>query len=171
MSEVNEYMDYKKLPHLLRARITDYFENRYRGHYFDEDKILSQLSEVLRADLLHHNCHSLIKKVSVKQTFHFECVQEGNSNERVHPNDVKVPFFKHADPYFVYDLIRRLRSEFYLPGDTIIKAGTIGDRMFFLQNGDVVVVLESGAMVAHLRDGAYFGGESYSCGRISIYNN
>ncbi|OQR76355.1 potassium/sodium hyperpolarization-activated cyclic nucleotide-gated channel 4-like, partial [Tropilaelaps mercedesae] len=130
MAEVNEYMDYRKLPQTLRARVTDYFENRYRGHYFDESKILSQLSEVLREDLLHHSCRSLLSKV---------------------------PFFKNADPHFVCGVIKRLRSEFYQPGDVIITAGTVGTRMYFLQSGNVTVVLQNGTVVAHLKDGAYFG--------------
>lgn len=32
----------------LRARISDYFEHRYQGKFFDEDSILDELSEKLR---------------------------------------------------------------------------------------------------------------------------
>lgn len=41
-------MAYRKLPRELRSRITDYFEHRYQGKFFDEDLILDELSEKLR---------------------------------------------------------------------------------------------------------------------------
>lgn len=41
-------MAYRKLPRDLRTRITDYFEHRYQGKFFDEDNILNELSERLR---------------------------------------------------------------------------------------------------------------------------
>lgn len=41
-------MAYRKLPRDLRIRITDYFEHRYQGKFFDEDLILDELSEKLR---------------------------------------------------------------------------------------------------------------------------
>jgi len=41
-------MAYRKLPRSMRARITEYFEHRYQGKFFDEDAILGELSEKLR---------------------------------------------------------------------------------------------------------------------------
>jgi hypothetical protein len=48
LKQVEEYMAYRKLPRDLRLRITDYFEHRYQGKFFDEDLILDELSEKLR---------------------------------------------------------------------------------------------------------------------------
>ena len=48
LKQVEEYMAYRKLPRDLRTRITDYFEHRYQGKFFDEDNILNELSERLR---------------------------------------------------------------------------------------------------------------------------
>ena len=48
LKQVEEYMAYRKLPRDLRTRITDYFEHRYQGKFFDEDLILDELSEKLR---------------------------------------------------------------------------------------------------------------------------
>lgn len=50
-----------------------------------------------------------------------------------------------------------LRSEIYLPNDIIIKAGTIGDCMYFISNGTVAISTATGHEVCHLQDGAYFG--------------
>lgn len=41
-------MAYRKLPREMRQRITEYFEHRYQGKFFDEEVILGELSEKLR---------------------------------------------------------------------------------------------------------------------------
>jgi hypothetical protein len=41
-------MVWRKFPRDLRNRITEYYEHRYQGKMFDEDAILSELSERLR---------------------------------------------------------------------------------------------------------------------------
>ena len=41
-------MAYRKLPREMRTRITEYFEHRYQGKFFDEDEILGELSEKLK---------------------------------------------------------------------------------------------------------------------------
>ena len=48
MKQVEEYMAYRKLPRETRNRITEYFEHRYQGKFFDEELILGELSEKLR---------------------------------------------------------------------------------------------------------------------------
>lgn len=48
MKQVEEYMAYRKLPREMRQRITEYFEHRYQGKFFDEELILGELSEKLR---------------------------------------------------------------------------------------------------------------------------
>lgn len=48
LKQVEEYMAYRKLPRELRSRITEYFEHRYQGKFFDEEMILGELSEKLR---------------------------------------------------------------------------------------------------------------------------
>ena len=41
-------MAYRKLPREMRSRITEYFEHRFQGKFFDEDQILGELSEKLK---------------------------------------------------------------------------------------------------------------------------
>ena len=41
-------MAYRKLPRDMRSRITEYFEHRYQGKFFDEEEILGELSEKLK---------------------------------------------------------------------------------------------------------------------------
>ena len=49
-------MAWRKLPREMRNRISDYYEHRYQGKIFDEDSILTELSERLRLV-----CFSLLK--------------------------------------------------------------------------------------------------------------
>lgn len=60
MKQVEEYMAYRKLPRDMRQRITEYFEHRYQGKFFDEDVILGELSEKLREDVINYNCRWVI---------------------------------------------------------------------------------------------------------------
>ena len=55
LKEVEEYMISRKLPRLLRQRISDYYERRYHGKMFDEANILGELNECLREVSVYPN--------------------------------------------------------------------------------------------------------------------
>ncbi|XP_064454824.1 potassium/sodium hyperpolarization-activated cyclic nucleotide-gated channel 1-like isoform X2 [Ornithodoros turicata] len=130
MKQIEEYMQYRRMPKDLRFRVRDYFENRYQGKVFDEDAILAFMSQPLREEVMKHNCRTTIRTV---------------------------PFLSHADPAFVSDMATRLRYEFFQPGDVIIKEGTLGTKMYFIQTGTVKIVLHGGQFLGTLSEGAYFG--------------
>lgn len=130
VKQVEEYMAYRKLPREMRQRITEYFEHRYQGKFFDEEAILGELSEKLREDVINYNCRSLV---------------------------ASVPFFANADSNFVSDVVTKLRYEVFQPGDIIIKEGTIGTKMYFIQEGIVDIVMANGEVATSLSDGSYFG--------------
>ncbi|CAM1303664.1 HCN3 (predicted) [Pycnogonum litorale] len=130
VKQVEEYMAYRKLPRDMRQRITEYFEHRYQGKFFDEDAILGELSEKLREDVINYNCRSLV---------------------------ASVPFFANADSSFVSDVVTKLIYEVFQPGDLIIKEGTIGSKMYFIQEGIVDIIMSNGEIATSLSDGSYFG--------------
>ncbi|KAB0804916.1 hypothetical protein PPYR_01886 [Photinus pyralis] len=130
VKQVEEYMAYRKLPREMRQRITEYFEHRYQGKFFDEECILGELSEKLREDVINYNCRSLV---------------------------ASVPFFANADSNFVSDVVTKLKYEVFQPGDIIIKEGTIGSKMYFIQEGIVDIVMANGDVATSLSDGSYFG--------------
>lgn len=92
-----------------------------------------------------------------------------------------VPFFANADPAFVSDVVTKLIYEVFQPGiyliyasdqkegglvndkndnsagDIIIKEGTIGNKMYFIQEGIVDIVMSNGEVATSLSDGSYFG--------------
>ena len=49
-----------------------------------------------------------------------------------------------------------MKSEMFL-GDIVIKEGTIGTKMYFIQEGIVDIVLTGGEVATSLSDGSYFG--------------
>ena len=46
----------------------------------------------------------------------------------------------------------------FQPGDYIIKEGTRGTKMYFIQEGIVDIVTKNGEVATSLSDGSYFGG-------------
>ena len=87
-----------------------------------------------------------------------------------------VPFFTNADPSFVSEVVTKLKYEVFQPGqksltfafpctimthifqgDIIIKEGTIGTKMYFIQEGIVDIVMQNGDVATSLSDGSYFG--------------
>lgn len=73
-----------------------------------------------------------------------------------------MPLFANADPNFVTSMLTKLRFEVFQPGDYIIREGTIGKKMYFIQHG-VVSVLTKNSKDTKLSDGSYFGGTVCVC--------
>ncbi|XP_026167402.1 potassium/sodium hyperpolarization-activated cyclic nucleotide-gated channel 3-like [Mastacembelus armatus] len=127
--QVEQYMSFHKLPADMRQRIHDYYEHRYQGKMFDEESILEELNEPLREEIINFNCRKLV---------------------------ASMPLFANADPNFVTSMLTKLRFEVFQPGDYIIREGTIGKKMYFIQHG-VVSVLTKNSKDTKLSDGSYFG--------------
>ncbi|KAJ8277302.1 hypothetical protein GJAV_G00073740 [Gymnothorax javanicus] len=127
--QVEQYMSFHKLPADFRQKIHDYYEHRYQGKMFDEESILEELNEPLREEIVNFNCRKLV---------------------------ASMPLFANADPNFVTAMLTKLRFEVFQPGDYIVREGTIGKKMYFIQHG-VVNVLTKGTMGMKLSDGSYFG--------------
>ncbi|KAM9294717.1 potassium/sodium hyperpolarization-activated cyclic nucleotide-gated channel 3 [Gastrophryne carolinensis] len=127
--QVEQYMSFHKLPPDTRQRIHEYYEHRYQGKMFDEENILGELSEPLREEIVNFNCRNLV---------------------------ANMPLFANADPNFVTAMLTKLRFEVFQPADYIIREGTVGKKMYFIQHG-VVSILTRGSKETKLSDGSYFG--------------
>uniref|UniRef100_A0A1A8JS56 Hyperpolarization activated cyclic nucleotide-gated potassium channel 2 n=2 Tax=Nothobranchius TaxID=28779 RepID=A0A1A8JS56_NOTKU len=110
-------------------KIHDYYEHRYQGKMFDEESILGELSEPLREEIVNFNCRKLV---------------------------ASMPLFANAEPNFVTAMLTKLRFEVFQPQDYIIREGTIGKKMYFIQHG-VCSVITKGTLAMKLSDGSYFG--------------
>uniref|UniRef100_A0A3Q3E097 Potassium/sodium hyperpolarization-activated cyclic nucleotide-gated channel 2-like n=1 Tax=Labrus bergylta TaxID=56723 RepID=A0A3Q3E097_9LABR len=67
-----------------------------------------------------------------------------------------MPLFANAEPNFVTAMLTKLRFEVFQPHDYIIREGTIGKKMYFIQHG-VCSVITKGTLAMKLSDGSYFG--------------
>ena len=68
-----------------------------------------------------------------------------------------MPLFANTDPHFVTVILTKLQFEVFQPGDLVIREGTLGRKMYFVQHG-CLTVLPRGGKDVQLNDGAYFGG-------------
>ncbi|XP_062847720.1 potassium/sodium hyperpolarization-activated cyclic nucleotide-gated channel 3-like [Trichomycterus rosablanca] len=127
--QVEQYMSFHKLPADVRQKIHEYYEHRYQGKMFDEENILGELSDPLKEEIVSFNCRSLV---------------------------ANMPLFANADPNFVTAVLTKLRFEVFQPSDFIIREGTVGRKMYFIQHGRVSV-LTRGNKETKLSDGSYFG--------------
>jgi len=73
-----------------------------------------------------------------------------------------VPFFTHADANFVTEVVTKLQYEVFQPGDYIIREGTVGTKMYFIQEGVVDIFTDAGDVTTKLSDGSFFGGNKLS---------
>ncbi|XP_043933634.1 potassium/sodium hyperpolarization-activated cyclic nucleotide-gated channel 1 [Protopterus annectens] len=127
--QVEQYMSFHKLPADLRQKIHDYYEHRYQGKIFDEDSILNELNDPLREEIVNFNCRKLV---------------------------ATMPLFANADPSFVTAMLSKLKFEVFQPLDYIVREGTIGKKMYFIQHGVASVITKS-TKEMKLTDGSYFG--------------
>ncbi|XP_072900573.1 potassium/sodium hyperpolarization-activated cyclic nucleotide-gated channel 2-like [Hemitrygon akajei] len=128
LCQVEQYMKNKRLPRNLQLKISSYYRERYHGKWFDEEGIISELSEYLREDILGYLCRNLVNNV---------------------------PMFQNADPNFLKAVITNLRYEVFQKDDVIIREGAVAERMFFIESG--IVSVETSYYQKLLSDGAYFG--------------
>ena len=148
-------MVWRKFPRDMRNRITEYYEHRYQGKMFDEDNILKELSERLRLVGSPHQ-HDQLSFTIISFQFLLKDIINYNCRSLVS----SVPFFANADQNFVSDVVTKLHFEVFQPGDLIIREGTIGNKMYFIQEGIVDIIKSNNEVMTTLSDGSYFGGES-----------
>lgn len=70
-----------------------------------------------------------------------------------------MPLFANADPNFVTGMLSKLKFEVFQPNDYIIREGTVGKKMYFIQHGVASVITKFNKEMK-LTDGSYFGGEN-----------
>ena len=105
---------------------------RYQRKYFDEDSILSNLSPGLKEARTQH-LHVPMTTLTQAQ-LHLYCFHHSVCFERAHPE-------------FVMDVVTKLQFEVFLKGEYVIKAGTLGQKMYFVQSGVVDVLTQDGELM------------------------
>lgn len=68
----------------------------------------------------------------------------------------KVPMFQNRDENFISDILPKLEYDVFQEGDVIVRQNVPGDRMFFIDHGQVLMEMDS--YERELCDGDFFGG-------------
>ncbi|KAJ3239779.1 hypothetical protein HDU81_005277 [Chytriomyces hyalinus] len=135
--ELIDYVKWKRLDSATRDKLVSYYETKYRGKYFEEDALLSDMNESLREEIECHNTRELMEKVPFLR------------QEEMDGRD---------DTYF-YKLATELHALYFIPGDFIMKQGESGNDMYFILSGKVNVFVD-GNRVTSVYDASYIGGMS-----------
>ncbi|KAI8825434.1 hypothetical protein BJ741DRAFT_714754 [Chytriomyces cf. hyalinus JEL632] len=135
IGELRDYIRSKDLSKETEVRLLMYYETRYRGKYFEEDALLSDLNDSLKAEILLQNTRKLI---------------------------INVPFLKRSvcdgrDELFIGRIAAALLSINFIPGDYVTKQGDSGSDMYFILNGKAEEVYVNEKLAVILGAGAYFG--------------
>ncbi|KAJ3234141.1 Potassium voltage-gated channel sub H member 7 [Chytriomyces hyalinus] len=139
IGELRDYIRWKDLSKETETKLLSYYESRYRGKYFEEDAVLADFNDSLKAEILLHNTRKLIERV---------------------------PFLKRSeddgrDELFIGRIAGALHSYNYIPGDYVTKQGDSGSDMYFILSGKADVYVNNNRVVT-LSAGTYFGGKHMS---------
>ncbi|XP_076799756.1 potassium/sodium hyperpolarization-activated cyclic nucleotide-gated channel 2-like [Clavelina lepadiformis] len=130
VSQIQEFLAFRRIPSKMRRRILEYVDVRYLGKLFDEEQILKELSPGLRREVIFHNCAALIHSVSL---------------------------FDDVSDDFVADLGEVMHFAVFTPDEPIVKEGRKAFEMYFIVRGEVKITTGDGNFVKQISDGMHFG--------------
>ncbi|XP_038073452.1 cyclic nucleotide-gated channel rod photoreceptor subunit alpha-like [Patiria miniata] len=136
MDAIKFYMNHRKVPDVLQTRVKKWSDYAWsRTQALDDQTFLEILPPRLRAEIAIHVHLETLKKVKI-----FEDCEQG----------------------LLCELVLKLRSQIFSPGDYICRRGEIGREMYIINHGKVQVVVQDAEtqqsmVVATLSEGNYFG--------------
>ncbi|KAI8612926.1 cyclic nucleotide-binding-like protein [Chytriomyces sp. MP71] len=127
-------MNWKNINERTKKKLLDYYNLKYRGKYFEEKSLFTDMNEALQREVSSINCRRLIEKV---------------------------PFINRncgdgRDDLFMGQIANALVSVFYVPGDYIFHQGEKSTEMFFILSGRVNIIVKN-SVVTSLAEGSFFG--------------
>ncbi|XP_032417546.1 cyclic nucleotide-gated cation channel beta-3 isoform X3 [Xiphophorus hellerii] len=133
MDSTVKYMNSYSIPREVQNRIKTWYDYTWKSQgMLDEQELLIQLPAKMRMDIAVDVNYTIVSKVAL---------------------------FQGCDRQMVFDLLTRLKSVVYLPGDFVCKKGEIGREMYIIKQGEVQVVggpdLET--VFVTIRAGSVFG--------------
>ena len=132
MDSMKTYMRETRVPDHLQERVIKWFDYLWtHGHPVDDQRALSALPEKLKAEIGIH--------------VHFETLK-------------KVDFFEECEQGLLWELVLRLRTQIYSPGEYVCRKGDVGREMYIVNSGHLEVSAEEDREVLReLVHGEYFG--------------
>ncbi|XP_035855049.1 cyclic nucleotide-gated cation channel beta-3 isoform X2 [Sander lucioperca] len=133
MDSTIKYMNNYHIPRDVQNRIKTWYDYTWKSQgMLDEQELLVQLPTKMRLDMAVDVNYSIISKVAL---------------------------FQGCDRQMVFDMLTRLKSVVYLPGDFVCKKGEIGREMYIIKQGEVQVVggPDLQTVFVTIRAGSVFG--------------
>jgi len=133
ISELNEYMTHRDLSPELKLRIRSHYEYQWkRTTIYDEEQILESLPPFLRMDVACSMNLDLVKNVPVLAALGDDCMAM---------------------------LVTKLKPLQLVPGEQVVRKGTVGHEMYFITEGILDVYMDETDEVpkCSLTQGSYFG--------------
>uniref|UniRef100_A0A3B4Y4M8 Cyclic nucleotide gated channel subunit beta 1a n=1 Tax=Seriola lalandi dorsalis TaxID=1841481 RepID=A0A3B4Y4M8_SERLL len=114
MDSTAKYMNSYNIPQEVQNRIKTWYDYTWKSQgMLDEQELLVQLPAKMRLDIAVDVNYAIVSKVAL---------------------------FQGCDRQMVFDMLTRLKSVVYLPGDFVCKKGEIGREMYIIKQGEVQVV-------------------------------
>ncbi|XP_059971702.1 cyclic nucleotide-gated cation channel beta-3 [Mesoplodon densirostris] len=133
MDHTIAYMNTYSIPKIVQNRVRTWYEYTWDSQrMLDESDLLETLPTTMQLALTIDVNFSIISKVDL---------------------------FKGCDTQMIYDMLLRLKSIVYLPGDFVCKKGEIGKEMYIIKQGEVQVLggADDAQVLVTLKAGAVFG--------------
>ncbi|XP_061560103.1 cyclic nucleotide-gated cation channel beta-3 isoform X6 [Phycodurus eques] len=133
MDSTTKYMNSYNIPNPVQNRIKTWYDYTWKSQgMLDEQELLVQLPAKMRLDMAVDVNYSIVSKVAL---------------------------FQGCDRQMVFDMLTRLKSVVYLPGDFVCKKGEIGREMYIIKQGEVQVVggPDLKTVFVTIRAGSVFG--------------
>ncbi|CAJ1049897.1 Cyclic nucleotide-gated cation channel beta-1 [Xyrichtys novacula] len=133
MDSTVKYMNSYNIPNEVQNRIKTWYDYTWKSQgMLDEQELLVQLPVKMRLDIAVDVNYAIVSKVAL---------------------------FQGCDRQMVFDMLTRLKSVVYLPGDFVCKKGEIGREMYIIKQGEVQVVggPDLQTVFVTIRAGSVFG--------------
>ncbi|KAK2848287.1 hypothetical protein Q7C36_009969 [Tachysurus vachellii] len=128
-----KYMTAYRIPREVQNRVKTWYDYTWQSQgMLDEQELLIQLPDKMRLDIAVDVNYTIVSRVAL---------------------------FQGCDRQMIFDMLKRLKSVVYLPGDYVCKKGEIGREMYIIKAGEVQVVggPDGKTVFVTLRAGSVFG--------------
>lgn len=128
---INNFMRDRNVPRPLQARVRDYYNYLWESRIGQQSEMLDDLPRPLHVEIALHLNRTILRKV---------------------------PLFTGASEQFLRELVLHLEPMVFLPGQSLMRRGEMGDHLYFINKGTVdVFAADDAAVVATLSDGDFVG--------------
>ncbi|XP_026561671.1 cyclic nucleotide-gated cation channel beta-3 [Pseudonaja textilis] len=133
MDDTVDYMNTYTIPWLVQNRVRTWYEYTWDSQgMLDESELLEQMPGKMQLDIATDVNFAIVRKVDL---------------------------FKECESQMICDMLLKLKSIVYLPGDFVCKKGEIGREMYIIKQGEVQVLggPDGTKVLVTLKAGAVFG--------------